>query len=244
MGKIGYGYGCEWHLLRYLGYHRQTLTMETLKITGGNSVEWLDFNFSKENAPLKDDREFVGLEFIKDERIQDKWRAYWPQTGTAQNWDAVGQIHFNDHDEWLLVEAKGHIGELKSDCGATHPKSKEKIITAFENTSQSFGNQTKPVENWLKNYYQYANRLAVLHFLANECNPLVNARLLFIYFFGDNRDDAECPQNEEEWMPSIREMKAWLGVDNCCELEKRTHYLFLPVNPLSEGKRSKARLGA
>lgn len=64
MGRIGFGYGSEWHLLRHLGYHREYLSLKTLNVTGGRSIEWLDFDFSKENAPLRDDREFLGLEFI------------------------------------------------------------------------------------------------------------------------------------------------------------------------------------
>lgn len=243
MGKIGFGYGSEWHLLRHLGYHREYLSQNILNVTGGSSVEFLDFDFSKENAPLQDDKEFLGLEFIRDEQVQEKWKSFWAQTGNSQNWDAVGKIHFDNRDEWLLVEAKGHIGEINSDCGATNPTSKQKIFTALEKASQVFGNQSKPVENWLKNYYQYANRLAVLHFLMNECVPSINARLLFIYFYGENRENAKCPQNEQEWFPAIQEMNDWLGVDKNCELTKRVHYLFLPVNPLGGGVRPSSKGG-
>jgi hypothetical protein len=231
MGKIGYGYGSEWHLLRYLGYHRDHLTQKTLVVTGGNGVKWLDFGFSQESAPLRQDKEFLGLEFIGDEQVQAKWKSFWPQTGNPQNWDAIGKIHFDDHDEWLLVEAKAHLGEINSHCGATSPVSKEKIRVALAKASQAFGNQTKPVDNWLKNYYQYANRLAVLHFLMNESVPPVPARLLFIYFCGEERRNIECPQNEQEWSPAISAMDEWLGVDKNCELTRRLHYLYLPVNP-------------
>ena len=241
MGKIGYGYGSEWHLLRYLGYHRDKLSYETLLVTGGNSIKWLDLNFSKVNAPLMDDREYKGLEFIHDENVQEKWKSFWPQTGNVQNWDAVGSINFVEHDEWLLVEAKGHVGEIRSYCGASSARSRQKIKAALEKTSHAFGNLTKPVENWLTNYYQYANRLAVLQFLLNESNPPVRSRLLFIYFYGDNRSDAECPQTAEDWIPSINQMVDWLGLDKNCELAKRVHYIFLPVNPFNEGIRPVAR---
>jgi len=114
MGKIGYGYGSEWHLLRHLGYHRVYLSQKVAEVVGGRDVEWLDFGFSQENVPLRDDREFVGLEFIQDTQVQERWKSFWPQTGNAQNWDAVGKIHFGKTAEWLLVEAKGHIGEIES----------------------------------------------------------------------------------------------------------------------------------
>ena len=231
MGKIGCGYGSEWHLLRHLGYHREYLSQKTSMVTGGKSIGWLDFDFSKKNAPLRDDKEFLGLEFIKDARVQEKWKSFWPQTGNAQNWDAVGKIHFDDRYEWLLVEAKGHIGEIESKCGASNPVSKQKIYSALEKASRAFGNQSKPVENWLEPYYQYANRLAVLYFLMKECVQPVSARLLFIYFYGENRENLECPQNEQEWLPSIQKTNEWLGFDKSYELAQRVHHLFLPVNP-------------
>ena len=83
MGTIGYGYGSEWHLLRYLGYHRGYLSQKVLEITNGNVIDWLDFKFSKENKPLKDDKEFLGIEFVNNEEAQNKWKEYWPQTVKA-----------------------------------------------------------------------------------------------------------------------------------------------------------------
>lgn len=240
MGKIGYGYGSEWHLLRHLGYHRTYLSQKVAEVVGGQAIEWLDFSFSQENAPLRDDREFVGLEFISDAQVQHKWRPFWPQTGNAQNWDAVGRIYVGDVTEWLLVEAKAHIGEPESKCGATSQVSQQLILSALEKTSKAFGNHRQPIENWLAPYYQYANRLAVLYFLMKECVPAVKTRLLFIYFYGENREGCECPQSEREWLSLIQRMTDWLGIDKQSELMQRVHYLFLPVNPAGIGVREKA----
>ena len=243
MGKIGYGYGSEWHLLRHLGYHRAYLSQKVSKVVGSHAVEWLDFGFSQKNAPLGDDREFVGLEFIQDTQVQDKWRSFWPQTGNAQNWDAVGRIYLGDITEWLLVEAKGHIGEIESKCGATSRVSQQLILSALEKTSKAFGNCCQPIENWLAPHYQYANRLAVLYFLMKECVPAVKTRLLFIYFCGENREGCECPQNQQEWLSAIQRMTEWLGIDKHSELMQRVHYLFLPVNPAGVGFRIKTNSG-
>jgi len=99
MGKIGYGYGSEWHLLRFLGYHRGYLSTEVLKITGGKNIFWLDFRFSKAASHLNNDREFVGLNFIEEPDVIKRWKQFWPQTGSSQNWDAVGKIDYGDHFE-------------------------------------------------------------------------------------------------------------------------------------------------
>ena len=243
MGKIGYGYGSEWHLLRYLGYHREYLSQKVADVIGCHGVNWLDFSFSKENGPLRDDKEFIGLEFIHDPKVEEAWKSFWPQTGNAQNWDAVGQINFKGTTEWLLVEAKGHIGEIESKCGATNPASKRLIHSALEKTSNAFGNCRQPIENWFAPYYQYANRLAVLYLLMKECVPAVKARLLFIYFYGENREACECPQNEKGWLSAIQKMTDWLGINMQSELMGSVHDLFLPVNPAGGGPRMKTNSG-
>ena len=167
MGKIGRGYGSEWHLLRYLGYHRGLLEEEILKKTGGDQVTWLDFKFSNKNEPLKRDKEWKGVEFL-DKKIQKKWRAWWPQTGNAQNWDAVGELYFGDSKEWLLVEAKAHINEIKNGCGAKQEGGRDRIVSNLVEAKESFNAEEVSVEKWLAPYYQFCNRLAVLHFLQKK----------------------------------------------------------------------------
>uniref|UniRef100_UPI004055A896 hypothetical protein n=1 Tax=Candidatus Electronema sp. TaxID=2698783 RepID=UPI004055A896 len=240
MGKIGDGYGSEWHLLRHLRCDRAYFSRKVAEAIGGQRVEWLDFKSSPVNEPLKDDREFIGLEFIQDIQVQKKWKEFWPQTGNTQNWDAVGQIYFEDTPEWLLLEAKGHIGEIKSKCGAKKPNSKKLICSALEETREAV---CRPclTANWLEPYYQYANRLAVLYFLLKKCMPAVKARLLFIYFYGENRKGCNCPQSEQEWYPAIKDMTKHLGIDNDSELMKSVHCLFLPVNPDGVGVRIESR---
>lgn len=237
MGRIDHGYGTDWHFLRHLGYHREYLSVKALNILGGNSIEWLDFGFCSENKPLQDDREIQSLDFIEEEQIQEQWKGFWPQTGTPLHWDAVGRIHFDHGEEWILVEAKSHLDEMHSDCSARKGTSTQKILSSLKETSAAFENVKKPVENWLKNYYQVANRLAVLYFLMEVCTPPMPAQLLFIYFYGENRKNLKCPQQDYEWQFPIKEMNDWLGFNPGCPLAKRIHHLFLPVNPLSTGDR-------
>lgn len=237
MGKIGYGYGSEWHLLRHLGYHRQYLSVKALNLLGGKSIEWLDFGFSSENKPLQDDREIRGIDFIEDEEVRERWEEFWPQTGNPQNWDALGKVHYDHGEEWILVEAKSHLDEMHSDCCARSHDSTQKILSALSETSRAFGNDKRPVEAWLRNYYQYANRLAVLYFLMQVCEPAVPSHLLFIYFYGENRKNLKCPQHDYEWFSPIKEKNDWLGIDPGGALTKRIHTLFLPVNPLNTGGR-------
>jgi len=232
MGKIGHGYGSEWHLLRYLGYHRACLSEHILRHIGGQSLTWLDFRFLPPNKSNKHDGEHIGIDFLGDTHVREAWRSFWPQSGNSQNWDAVSEIRVNSQQEWLLVEAKAHLGELKSRCGASNPISIDRINAALSQTISSFCDSPRSVERWLEPYYQYANRLAMLHFLMKEYDPPIPARLLFIYFFGDQRpDSAICPQTTAEWESDIKAMEHHLGIDPHSELYQRVHHFCLTVNP-------------
>ena len=230
MGKIGYGYGSESHLLRYLGYHRGYLQNSILESTGGIQIQWLDFCFSTLNEPLRHDQEWQGIDFIHDSEVRKKWNIFWPQTGNPPNWDAVGKLLGETGEEWLLIEAKAHIMEMHSSCAATHSKSKEMINKAMLVAHGSFASRT-PTAQWLSPYYQFCNRLSVLHFLMRECVPPIPTRLIVIYFYGDKNGNQECPQIAEDWDSAIEKMYDTVGLVRKSVLFQRVHHIFLPVNP-------------
>jgi len=229
MSKIGRGYGSEWHLLRYLGYHRSLLSQEVGAALGASRVEWLDFPFSSVGGLLQDDHEFKGLEFLEGKEIRGKWARFWPQSGNAQNWDAVGRATIGKEEVWVLGEAKAHVEEMKSHCGAKSPRSKAKIVKALAEVREYLGATGQPLEHWLEPYYQFANRLATLYFLEREG---VRAHLVNVYFYGERKPEWQCPQDAVEWEDVVREEEAWLGVGASSEMMKRVHHVFLAVNPL------------
>ena len=230
MSKIGCGYGSEWHLLRYLGYHRSLLSQKVSDVLGTESVAWLDFPFSRNGIPLQDDREFKGLEFLTDTRILEKWARFWPQSGNAQNWDAVGKAIIEGKEVWVLVEAKAHMEEVKSRCGAASPRSKAQITEALADVREYLGAARQPLGHWLEPYYQFANRLAVLYFLEREG---ITAHLVNLYFYGEReRAGWQCPKSVSEWERIVREEEAWLGIAPDNSLMKMVHHVFVPVNPL------------
>ncbi|MCL6444435.1 MAG: hypothetical protein K6T83_13450 [Alicyclobacillus sp.] len=107
MGHIGFGYGSEWHLMRYMARHRKLLNDKILSVLGkGKCIEWLDFEFDPNSEFL--DRELHGLEFLdrtEYAEILETWKIWWPQTGTAPSWDAVAWLHLENggHPELLLI---------------------------------------------------------------------------------------------------------------------------------------------
>ena len=223
MSKIGFGYGSEWHLLRYLGYHRNLLNESVMGATGADSLEWLDSPFDSKAAFL--DSEWKGLDFLSaNSPARNALGDFWPQSGNVPNWDAVGHITFAGEQEWLLVEAKAHVGELQSACKAKGNGGLPMIKAALDETKRVM--EIDPETNWLTPYYQYANRMAWLRFLVNHG---VSARLLFVYFLGDTVPNKICPSTTEEWTQALKTMYRHLGLIGSSHLEQRVHRVFLPV---------------
>jgi hypothetical protein len=217
MGKMGYGYGSECHLLRFMG--------RILAVIGGDSIDWLDFGFNPNRA--WPDAELKGLSFLpEDNAVCDAWKMYWPQGRGIHTWDAIAQVCFGDVEEWLLVEAKANLEELWSDCGAKSARSLTTIKRAFAETRQALG--VPEDRDWLHGYYQFCNRVAALHFLNKH---LIPARLLYIYFVGDKGNARRtCPQDERGWRDALRAQEAHVGLPGGHKLEIRMHKVFLPVH--------------
>ncbi len=228
MGKIGYGYGSEWHLLRYLGYHRQVLDSALETAIGGKMVGWLDaainpsaqFGYS----------EWKGVDFLPGDILaKQQWLSYWPQSGNVQNWDAVGLMQRGPSVDWLLVEAKGHKGELKSRCAAKSREGIAKIQHALDQTREAMGISV----SWSDTeYYQFCNRLAALNFLMSHN---VSARLVHVYFLGNVMPSKPCFGTEADWRPVIDEMHQATGFGPNCKYYDRIHEVFLSAHSNRKG---------
>ena len=85
----------------------------------------------------------------------------------------------------------------------------------------------RPERDWLSGYYQFCNRVAVLHFLNSHDVPA----LLLVYFTGDTfrEGSADCPADEEGWQEALAKQAEHVGLPDQHPLSDRTHKLFLPV---------------
>lgn len=226
MGEMGYGYGSECHLLRWMGRHRHAFDKRILETVsqGAGTIDWLDFKF----APQKKwgDAELKGLEFLSDnQKLQAEWRNFWVVGSGIHNWDAVGWLHYPKGEELLLVEAKENTEEIKSDCKA-EGDSLEKIQKSLEVVRKDLGATVG--HDWTKKYYQFANRLATIHFL-EKYN--ITARLVLVYFVGDLIGAGrKCPQSVEGWDSALNEQDRWIGLPEHHLLSDRIHKVFLNVN--------------
>lgn len=228
MSKLTKFYGSEWHMLRMLGRHRRWFTDQVEASTGLTGITWQDFDFTEGVAKNHGDAEIKGMNFLPaGHPVRAQWNSWWPQTGNVHNWDAVGECRAKHATEYLLVEAKGNIGELRQSTGAKSSSEGgglELIEKRLLETQMAMG-LTEP-KVWTTPHYQYANRLALLQFLQQHG---VSARLVFIYFTGDTNPRADCPTTTEAWNEALKAMKIKLGLSGKSALEQRIHEVFLPV---------------
>ena len=245
MSKIGYTYGSEWNLLRYLGYHRDAFDQAVQGAIPDTSVlGWLDWRFEQRLAAVDKppprflDREFEGLDFLsgpEQDRLWTPMRDFWPSTGSLPNWDAVGRVNVKGKVSWLIVEAKSHLGELNNICKAKGKEvggGRDQILAAFRATQESLGIATSP-EAWLGPFYQFSKRLAFLNFFVNQGIPI---HLLFLYFLGDRFPPGRgvfCPETEAEWRTALNVMEQHAGWLPGNPLSGQVHELFLPVCPVT-----------
>lgn len=229
MGQMGYGYGSECHLLRWMGRHQNAFNQAVRLACGKPDTEplhWLDGEFDpRKNWP---DRELTGIEFIADQGLQHQWKQFWPQTGQPQNWDAVGRWREqqSQHTKWLLVEAKANLAEIRSACKAVENGGLQKIRDRLQNTAHVLGANYS--EAWMKSHYQLANRLAFLNWLHDNGHP---AQLLFIYFIGDlSNAQRVAPQSVNEWSAALTKQKNDLGLPVGHKLSSFIRVLFLHVS--------------
>jgi hypothetical protein len=165
-------------------------------LEAGRRLEWL--------SPLRNDdwAEYRDAQFLRRigaGHLARELKSFWPRRGPQ--WDALAQ---DGSGRVFLVEAKAHAAELASSCQAG-AVSKEHVLRALDATKVAFGVPSN--SDWLSGYYQYANRLAHLHFLRHHG---VEAFLMFLYFVGDA--EMKGPSLEDEWKPSIRNAHTHLGL--------------------------------
>lgn len=242
MGQIGYCYGSEWHLLRFLGHHRHRLNDELAAVLRHDGVDpvgamkWLDYPADPKRK--SGDGEIVAMDFLPDMGGQ-AWRSFWPDKRSAPNrngmpsWDAIGTHTVGANREWLLVEAKAHVDEFAKGgpCGAG-TRSRTKILAAMHDLRRAIGAATlsdAEIEAKMVNtpWYQYANRLACLHFLNNVIG--VPARLVYIGFLNDQHAGKVCPANAAQWQALVAQCHQDLGIPMGHRLSDRVHQLHLDV---------------
>ncbi len=200
MGRIGNGYGSEFHLLRWLGRHRDELTRKVQSVVPGlSNVKWKDFGFSSGSKML--DAELRKLSFLTTEELQRVGNQF--ESRLDPNWDAVAEGLFNGKKTYVLVEAKANVEEVGANS-AHGGKSKKIISAALGSAALEITGEGDIGERWMGKYYQLANRLYTQWVLNKSGIP---AFQLSLFFCGDENKKRTCPKSKEGWKKELEAEK-------------------------------------
>lgn len=164
-------------------------------------IEWL--------SPLKQDEyaeyyDTAFLERIGLTTLAASLKEFWPRSGPR--WDGLARTASG---HIILVEAKAHMEEVISDCGAGE-SSLKKISQRFEELKIALKiPESRRGVSWLSPYYQFCNRVAHLHFLRSQG---VDAHLVFLHFA--DAPDVPLPVSVETWFRFSRHIRKATALEN------------------------------
>jgi hypothetical protein len=195
---------------------------------GLETIRWL--------SPLKADdfAEYYDEAFLEKlglHGLRTPLKSFWPASGPR--WDGLA---ITGSGKAILVEAKAYIEEaVDYRSKASSDDSLEQINRSLAETKAAFGaNKYAP---WESPFYQCANRLAHLYFLAGLNN--VDAYLLFLYFA--DASDVPGPCSTQQWEGAIRLTQRCLGL-GANRFQRRIGHLILPVNDMLSNRRAQPTL--
>lgn len=175
-----------------------------------SDIQWLSPLQSDEYAEYGDQCAIDRLG-IKLKRCQ--LEQFWPKRGPR--WDGLAKTF---DGKIILVEAKSRTKEMEGKGSKSQNQNSIQTIDDSLHKTRQFLNADSGAAAWIdSSYYQYANRLAHLYFLA-ELNG-IDAYLMMIYFLNDK--EQEGPRQISEWEEAIRKQNACLGLPNDHRLSDR-----------------------
>ena len=205
------------HWLRVLINQKSDLIDQQLNANFGWNDEKIDW---KSPLAADDYAEYYDESFLHLLGVspRESLKDFWPSSGPR--WDGLGATQSG---KIILIEAKAHIAEIVSSGSKASAASKVKILGALNETKAYC--KVEPDVIWDGPFYQYANRLAHLYWLAvrNE----VDAYLIFVDFVG--APDVPASATKEQWQGANLLTRTALGLGQH-PLRHRISEVFIDVS--------------
>ena len=182
-------------------------------------------------SPLRSDdyAEYYDRDFVDKLGVclnRKPLESFWPRSGPR--WDGLG---VTDGGQYLLVETKAHVRELRSTMSAKSDASISRIQHSFAKTKDYLS--VDAGTDWTSPFYQYANRLAHLYLL-HVLNK-VDAYWVNVYLLKDEdmrESGTIVPQTIEEWESAILTEEIALGIPPRHRLSSRVLSIFIDVEEI------------
>ncbi len=170
-----------------------------------DAFAWKDCRIEWKSPVLNDGyAEYFDQSFLDRLEVTDlkvPLAQFWPPSGPR--WDGLGRTH---DGKLILIEAKAHIDECVDYRSGASSESLARIHARLDEAKRAY--HATDVANWHSPFYQMANRLAHLYYLA-ELNRK-DAYLVFLHFV--NAPDVVNPVSRQAWEGAIRLARKCLGL--------------------------------
>ncbi len=192
-------------------------------LTFAANKECIDWKSPLEKSPkgefyeYRDDfLEVLDLDNERYKKAKEKLREFWPKNGPQ--WDGLAVVDgINGQKGFLLVEAKAHLNETKSDLKATSAESIKKIKESIGRTQGYYEIQPN---DWTEHYYQLGNRIAYLYFM-NEILDIPTWLVLI------NFTDGKYKKTDlHEWLKHYNHIYNNMGINHNSKLLNKIIQLF------------------
>lgn len=191
----------------------------TLDLRDRDTINWLSPLRADRFVEYRDDATYQRAGISLNKRLL---RDFWPSGGPV--WDGLA---LTSRKQLLLVEAKGHIPEIVSPRTRASEPARGRIVESMRAVQRSLSPKSLDWVDWTGTFYQYANRVAHLHFLREDNS--INAHLVNVYFL--NATDVKGPTTEAEWRGATTVVESYLGLGRH-RLSRYVHKIFIDVNDL------------
>lgn len=178
------------------------------------NIDWKSPLEKEDFYEYRDD--FLKVLDLENENANEKRREFWPKNGPQ--WDGLAVVNgVNGQKGFLLVEAKVHINEIKSDLRATSEESIKKIKESIGRTQGYYEIQPN---DWTEHYYQLGNRIAYLYFM-NEILAMPTWLVLI------NFTDGKFKKTDlHEWLKHYNQIYNNMGINQNSKLLNKIIQIF------------------
>ena len=187
----------------------------------------IDWRSPKAND-FREYRDGKALDALGLGTLRDELARFWPARGPV--WDALGVG--KETGECFLLEAKAHIPEVVSSPTKAQGHSRSRIRGRLNDLKRSLGS-TAPAD-WSGTFYQYANRLAYLHWLRSHNIP---AFLVSVYFT-NAPDVPNTVRSQDEWQGALTVIRTYLGLGRKHPLTPFVVDVFVDVDEIRRSRQS------
>ncbi|MEI7667966.1 MAG: hypothetical protein WCI62_03135 [Erysipelotrichaceae bacterium] len=215
--KMGYGYGSEFQLLRFMGRYRNAFELSLLKALGlaqCTKLNWLDHQFNPQDHHL--DLGLSNADFLS-QKHQEAWLSLWPTNDL--NWDGVAKFSHNGKECLILLNAKAYAKDLsiQDKCASKDPLSLNQLKKAIQSVKDVY--RITHISDWTKVGYPIASRLVFKKYLEDNNIPVFIVDVYFIkgYEYSYSKGLMDKPKSiktEAEWLMLIKQKHSSMGINN------------------------------